>query len=50
MKLLLDTHIWVWSLLAPENLTGSIEDLKRGTSPAACSPLVEDLAVLYSSR
>ncbi len=21
MKLLLDTHIWLWSLLAPENLT-----------------------------
>jgi PIN domain nuclease of toxin-antitoxin system len=24
VKLLLDTHIWVWSLLAPENLTGRV--------------------------
>ncbi len=24
MKLLLDTHIWVWSLFAPDELTGTV--------------------------
>ncbi len=24
MKLLLDTHIWIWSLVAPDKLTGTV--------------------------
>ncbi len=24
MKLLLDTHIWIWSLFAPDKLTGTV--------------------------
>lgn len=30
MRLLLDTHIWLWSLLEPERLTAPVEDSLAG--------------------
>jgi PIN domain nuclease of toxin-antitoxin system len=40
LKLLLDTHIWLWSLLAPDRLTTRIRRaLKSGRSELWLSPI-----------
>ena len=31
MALLLDTHIWIWSILEPERLAGQVHDAITGT-------------------
>lgn len=31
MKVLLDTHIWLWALLEPERLTGGVRDVLTAT-------------------
>ncbi len=40
MKLLLDTHIWIWSLFAPDRLTGTVaEHLESPANELWLSPI-----------
>ena len=52
MKLLLDTHIWIWSLLQPEKLVPRVRRALEGpTSEKWLSPIsVWELVILVEKR
>lgn len=51
MKLLLDTHIWLWSLLAPSNLTRSVATaLESAANEIWLSPVSTWEALLLVER
>lgn len=52
MKLLLDTHIWLWSLLAPDSLTRRVlRELEKPDNELWLSPLsVWELLVLSEKK
>jgi PIN domain nuclease of toxin-antitoxin system len=40
MKLLLDTHIWIWALLSPDKLSRRVKrELEKGSSDLYLSPI-----------
>jgi PIN domain nuclease of toxin-antitoxin system len=40
MRLLLDTHIWIWALLSPEKLSQRVQrELQRGSNELYLSPV-----------
>lgn len=51
MKLLLDTHVWLWSLLAPENLTRRVAaELESPDNEIWLSPISTWEALLLVER
>ena len=52
MKLLLDTHIWLWSLLSPELLSQRvIKELASSANELWLSPIsLWELVILYQKR
>lgn len=52
MKLLLDTHIWIWSVLAPENLVSQVSSaLENEGNELWLSPIsVWEVLVLVEKR
>lgn len=51
MKLLLDTHIWLWSLLAPEHLTPRVAaELESATNELWLSPISTWEALMLVER
>lgn len=51
MKLLLDTHIWLWALLDPDQLSGNVRDaLKSTENELWLSPISVWEATLLAER
>ncbi len=51
MKLLLDTHIWLWALLDPERLSANVRDaLQSGENELWLSPVSVWEATLLAER